>query len=40
MEIGDLQQRLHREIHRYPYQEKLKGLKSVLQEILKKWGKL
>ena len=36
----DLQQRLHHELHRYPYQEKYKGLKHVLEEILRKWGKL
>ena len=36
----DLIQRLHHELHKYPYQDKLKGLLKVLREILAKWGKL
>ena len=37
---GDLWRRLHDEIHKYPYQDKLSGLLKVLREILEKWGKL
>ena len=36
----DLMQRLHRAKNKYPYQNKLKGLLKVLEEILGKWGKL
>ena len=35
----DLIRRLHQEKNKYPYQEKLKGLMTVLKEILLKWGK-
>ena len=34
----DLIRRLHNEIHKYPYQDTLKGLKAILIEILKTWG--
>lgn len=36
----DLIRRLHDEVHKYPYQDKLKGLLKVLREVLAKWGKL
>lgn len=36
----DLIQRLHHAKNKYPYQETLKGLKNILEEILKKWGYL
>ena len=34
----DLIRRLHNEIHKYPYQDTLKGLMAILVEILKTWG--
>ena len=34
----DLIKRLHNEIHKYSYQDTLKGLIAVLIEILRKWG--
>ena len=34
----DLIRRLHNEIHKYSYQDTLKGLIAVLTEILRKWG--
>ena len=34
----DLTRRLHNEIHKYSYQDTLKGLIAVLSEILRKWG--
>ena len=40
IEKGDLWRRLHDEVHKYPYQEKLKDLLKLLREILGKWGKL
>ena len=40
IEKGDLWRRLHDEIHKYPYQEKLKDLLNILRSILRKWGKL
>ena len=40
IEKGDLWRRLHDEIHKHPYHDKLKDLLDTLKEILKKWGKL
>ena len=34
----DLISRLHTEIHKYPYADKLKVLLKILREILEKWG--
>lgn len=39
IEKGDLWRRLHDEVHKHPYQGKLKDLLKLLREILGKWGK-
>ena len=39
IEDKDLQRRLHDEVHKHPYQRKLKDLLDLLRKILQKWGK-
>ena len=34
----DLMTRLHNEIHKHPYQDKLKNLIQLLKKILEDWG--